>query len=400
MSRVPAPRMAALALAPLLLLPAILAGGETTTTQDGPRVPCVYCKDKGFKECRKHSKADLELEDDGVVRFCSDLASCKECLGTLMIDCDHCKNAAVEEDIAKRAARLQEWLAMRRKKVDEVIGHQCLQGAGDHVDLVWDLKPMMVGKRKVGPHEMLHLYIQRMEALRKDFIEVVQIPSVQQKARIELYAWRDGGDQYVAASKFAGQGSKGQGVKFLGSTAIYTMLYDKSKIRGDEDLHRNFVHNVAHLLLANADPAQWIGQLGGGWIDEGFAHYFEHRLDLQCTTHCFQEVATDINFKPGNWLVPVRRKVAAGRLPSFAEVAAKNTDQLDGVEHMLVFSYVHFLLEGTLVEKDHGKAFMRLVDKLKAKQSAGEALRYAYKIGAAQFEEKWKEWVLETYPTR
>ena len=57
-------------------------------------------------------------------------------------------------------------------------------------------------------------------------------------------------------------------------------------------------------------------------------------------------------------------------------------------------------LEGNLVEKNHGKEFVRLVRVLKQKKPAREALRKVYSLSPIRFEEKWKAWVLETYPTR
>jgi hypothetical protein len=72
----------------------------------------------------------------------------------------------------------------------------------------------------------------------------------------------------------------------------------------------------------------------------------------------------------------------------------------DGTEHLMAFSYVHYLLEGDLVDKNHGKEFVRLVRVLKAKKPAREALRKVYSLSPVRFEEKWKEWVQKTYPAR
>ena len=384
----------------LFLVLCCLGKGNTALAQEARRVACTYCKDKGRMPCKKHSKRELELETDGTVEFCTEAASCKTCGGTLYVDCKHCENAAVEAELEGRRTKIQKWYAARKTKVDELVKHPVLQASGKHVDLVWDLKPMKVGRKKLTSHEMLHLYVKRMEDLRSDFVERLQIRSSEQPARIELFCWRDARDQFLAAHKFAGQGSQGTGIKFMGATAVYTMQYQKKDFKKDEDLHRSMVHNSVHLMLANLTPSRWIGQLKGGWIDEGLAHYFEYLLDGECSTRCFQEVMTEVDFKAGKWLVPIRRKVVSGRIPKLAEVIQRNTDQFDGTEHLMAFSYVHYLMEGDLVEKDHGKEFVRLVRVLKAKQPAREALRKVYSLSPVRFEEKWKEWVQKTYPTR
>lgn len=383
----------------LLALP-LIGVGNSVAAQNARRVACTYCKDKGQMPCKKHSKVELALETDGTVHFCTEAAKCKTCGGTLFVDCTHCENADVESKLESRRERIQKWYAARKKKVDDLVKHPVLQASGEHVDLAWDLKPMKVGRKKLSSHEMLHLYVKRMEDLRADFVKRLQISSAEQPARVELFCWRDARDQFLAAHKFAGQGSQGAGIKYMGSTAIYTMMYKKKDYKNDEDLHRSMVHNTVHLLLANMTPSRWIGQLKGGWIDEGIAHYFEYLLDGECSTRCFQEVMTDVNFKPGKWLVPIRRKVVSGRLPIFAEVIQKNTDQFDGIEHLMVFSYVHYLFEGDLVDKNHGKEFVRLVRVLKEKKPAREALRKVYSLSPVRFEEKWKAWVQATYPAR
>jgi hypothetical protein len=383
-----------------LLALSCLCTGNRLSAQKARRVACTYCKDKGQMPCRKHSKLELALETDGTAEFCTEAASCKTCGGTLHVDCTHCENSAVEATLMSRREKIQKWYAARKKKVDELVKHPVLQASGKHVDLVWDLKAMKVGRKKLSSHEMLHLYLKRMEDLRADFVKRLQIGSAEQPARIQLFCWRDGRDQFLASHKFAGSGSQGTGIKYMGSTAIYTMQWKKKDYKKDEDLHRSMVHNSVHLMLANMTPSRWIGQLKGGWIDEGLAHYFEFLLDGECSTRCFQEVMTDVDFKAGKWRVPIRRKVSSGRIPKLADVIQRNTDQFDGTEHLMAFSYVHFLLEGDLVDKNHGKEFVRLVRVLKAKKPAREALRKVYSLSPVRFEEKWKEWVQKTYPAR
>ncbi len=316
------------------------------------------------------------------------------------MDCKHCTAPGVEKALEKRRAVVAAWLEGRKKRVEKLIRHEVLHGASKHFELVCDLKPMMVGKVRYSTHMLLHLYLERLEDLYREFVTTMQSPKGRRPNRAEVFLWRDGRDQALAALKFCGMGSKGAGVKLMGSESVYTMRRIKNLIRNDEDLHRNVVHNVAHLLLAGTPMENWIGKLKGGWVDAGVGHYFEFKLDGKCTNYCYQETATNPNFKGGKWLVPVRKMLFSRKRPSFAAVSMKNTDELTPKEHALSFSWVHFLLEGDLVPKDRGKKFMVLVESLKKKVPTREALRKAYGIGPLAFEEKWKEWVLATYPSR
>ena len=60
----------------------------------------------------------------------------------------------------------------------------------------------------------------------------------------------------------------------------------------------------------------------------------------------------------------------------------------------VAFSYVDYLIP------QGGEKLDALVKKLKNKVLAGEAVREVYGMNLIELEEKWKAWVLETYPTR
>ena len=368
--------------------------------KDEQFVSCTSCNNKSVKPCKKHKKRELADENDGVCEFCSDNISCKACGGLHYIDCTKCTNPDVEKRIARERKRMADWLTKRRKKVDELIRHEVLHGSSKHFDLVFDLKKMKVGKVTYSTHRLMHLYLRRLEEFRKSFLETMQMSPSTLPVRSDIYMWRDGRDQGIASTKFAGQGATGVGVKYMGSGSVYTMLYDKNRIGNDKNLHRNVVHNVAHLLFSNYMPQRWIGQLKGGWVDAGLAHYFEFKLDGLCSTYCYQEVGTNIKFKGGSWLVPIRKRVVTGKFPSVAELCGKSTDQLDGDEHAMSFSLVHYLFEGDFAEADHGKQFQRFGALLKEKQPLRDALRAVYRLTPLSLEEKWKEWVRKTYPKR
>ncbi|MCA8968888.1 MAG: hypothetical protein KDC95_03865 [Planctomycetes bacterium] len=390
--------------------PGVRAQGDPSGGQDekSEYVNCTTCNHKGGRECKSCKNRQETFRESGA-DFDSELAKCKTCEGSFVKDCPKCENPASELPQKKRIQELADWTAKQRARVDELVGHECMHAQSRWFFITFDLKPMMVGKIRLGTYELMHLYIKRMEEFRVRFKEAMEVSDADIPDRCELYMWRDGRDQALAAPKFTGMGASGAGVKLMGASSVYSMLFEKRFIKNDEDLHRHMVHNATHLLSSQLTPAQWIGKFGGGWLDAGLAHYFEFKLDEKCTTYCYQEVATQMNFKGGKWLVPIRKMVAGDRnLTSFPTLCTKNTDGLDPKEHALAFSYVHFLLEGdwesskAKVEdgKGRGKALTQVLRILKQKKDTREALRDVYGWTGLSLEEKWKEWVLRTYPTR
>lgn len=374
--------------------------------QAEPHVNCPYCNHKGDKECKRISKKALAIFRRSGALYCSTIASCKSCGGTARLDCDKCSNAAVEARNAAKRKEIADWLRGRREKVDQLIRHEVLHAESPWFRLAFDLKPMMVGRVRYSSFMLTHLYIERFEAHRKRFKEVLQVSDAELPDKCDVYMWRDGADQAISALKFVGMGTSGAGVKLMGADSVYTMHFQKRYMTKDADLHRHMVHNITHLLVSQMTPPNWLGRLKAGWVDAGLAHYFEYLLDRKCTTYCYQEVVRNRNFKGGKWLVPIRKLVGSGEFPSFAEIAQKNTDQLMPLEHALTFSYVHFLLQGDFdeshIEKHGGKgrAVVQLIRDLKAKKPVRHALQNAYGWNPLTFEEKWKEWVLRTYPVR
>jgi hypothetical protein len=154
------------------------------------------------------------------------------------------------------------------------------------------------------------------------------------------------------------------------------------------------IHNVAHLLLAHQTPSLWIGNIKGGWADEGVAHWFEDRYFGVCDNFCYQEQNTNITYKEGKWKPAVRKMVASGDLPAVGEVMSKNTDGLEPPMHAVAFSYVDYLLQLD------GSKFNSLCRQLRQKVAARDALQSAFGMAPIEFEAKWKAWVLETYPLR
>jgi hypothetical protein len=180
----------------------------------------------------------------------------------------------------------------------------------------------------------------------------------------------------------------------MGGTIAFSMCGSKQFVKDDPTLHRTLVHNVVHLLLSHQEPAQWVGNIKGGWVDEGVSHWFEERYFGLCDNYCYEEQNTNVDFKGGKWKPVVRKMVAAGEVAPAAEVMQLNTDGLKLAMHAQAFSYCDYLFALD------GKKFHQLCRELRKKVTARDAFQKVYGINLLQFDEQWRAWVLATYPVR
>lgn len=375
----------------VMLLPIAFAVG-----QEAPRVPCKNCDSTGAHDCTKHGKGMLEKEQ--AVTFCSVAAECKACGGALRVDCKVCRNAAVEADIDRARKAAAEWLAERRKSLDEITRNQpLLHLKTAHVDLCFSIRPLTIGRDKVDTHPLMHIYGDRIEAARQLFLDTLELKDQDIPARLQIYMFRDQQDHTLIGPRVTGMGGGGPstGTKLMGAEAVYSMWHDLRSMPDDEALHRTIVHNVTHLLLSNMMPSQWLGNRKQGWLDAGLAHWFEDKVTGKCTTFCYEEVAMlpGAGFKGGRWRVPVRKMVEAGKQKNFAELSLLNTDQLSFEDHAVAFAFVDFLITA------HGGAKLRdLIRLIKGETPTRDALQKVYGLNPLAIDGVFQEWVKATYP--
>lgn len=358
---------------------------------------CQACFAKGTVPCTKHGRfLEQEKPENGTV-FCSVAADCKNCLGALAVDCKQCRNEAAETDLQRRQQLVQDWLKQRRAAIEPLAQKgPPLYLKTAHCELAFAIKPLMVGKDKLDTHALMHLYGQRIEAERKLFCEVFEATDQDLPGTLQVYMFREFDDHTKVCPVVTGIGAgrAAAGIKLMGVDCIYCMWQEPRALPGDEALHRHIVHHMAHLLLSNLNPPQWLGNRGHGWVDEGVAHWFEDKLTDKCANFCFEEVLLQpgANFKAGRWRTPVRKMVDEGKCRSFAELAQLGSDQLTFPDHAQAFAYVDFL-----IATHGGKALGKLVGLLKEKKPIGEALQQVYQLNPLTIETAWQAWVKENY---
>jgi hypothetical protein len=371
--------------------PAALASARIESGDRIPgSVPCRKCQATGRVPCPEHEKDQCALEDG--VLYCSFVADCPSCGGAAFLSCPECKDEAVGKRLEEKRAKV-ETRRIALKGLDESMGRALRKGETDHFVLVWEIDRHKVDKKWLDDHQALHLYLERLEQLFADYCGRMRITEKEFVEKSRVFVWYFPQDHWDGSLRFCKQSAKG-GVKLLGQSPSYSICGNKQFFKGDEQLHRNIVHSVTHLLLSSQRPVAWVGNVKGGWADEGLAHFFEDRYWGICDTYCFQEADTNVDFKGGRFKLAVRRMVEEGSAPQVAEVFEQNVDTLTLPMHAVSLSYVDYLLN-----KDAEK-FNELMKKLKAKVPTRDALKDVFGFGPLEFEGLWKAWVLQTYPAR
>jgi hypothetical protein len=324
------------------------------------------------------------------------VAACKKCGGASTIECGACANAAADAAAAARREAAAAWLAGRRDAVDRhVKGEGLLHARSAHVDLAFSIGPMTIDRKRLDTHHLMHLYLERIEMLRTRFSRTLGLDDDDFSARLQVYMFEDCADHQALAPRVAGGGSNSQSMKLMGADAVYCMCRDPRTMPDDEAVYRNIVHNVAHLLLSNMKPEQWLGNRKHGWADCGTAHWFEDLLTGKCTNFCYEEVGVSGGFKSGRWRVPIREYAEAGELEPFATVSSLNTDQLSGKQHAQAFAYVDFL-----IATRGGETFAALLRLLKQGRPTRDALPESVGLTMLGFDAAFATWVKATYPLR
>jgi hypothetical protein len=375
------------------LLSAAWIGASALATQDPPAKAaplCAKCKSTGRQFCPEHDKERDVLPHEDNVWFCSVLADCATCGGTGFIDCPFCDNPAPGIELAKRRERIaRERPALEH--YDTEMRRKLRKCSTQHFTLVWEIDSMKVDKVPRAGHELMHIYAERLEQIYKDYTEILHVSPSEFQKRGKVFVWWLVNEQRDASQRFCGQVGD-TGVKLMGSDIAYSVCGYKQYFNGDEQLHRNIAHCIAHLLFSHQEPQMWVGNQKAGWAEEGLGHWFEDRYFGICDNYCFEEQNNTVYFKSGKYKLAVRKMVAEGNAPSVSEVLQLNSDQLSPAQNAIAFSIVDYLI---FLD---GAKFSALGKKLRKRVGSREALAQVYQLSPLTLEAAWKAWVLETYP--
>lgn len=351
---------------------------------------CARCKGRGWIECREHGKLDLAHERE--VLYCSVPDGCTACGGIGWSACGACDDHPLEAEAETRRAAAAEARA-RLAELDATMGRALRKAESAHFVLVWEMTGMKVDKQPHDEHAMLHLTLQRLEALYADYTRLLGVEDDAFARKSRVFVWYLPSDHQRASQAFCDMYAPA-GTKLMGLNPNYSVCGNNSLFKDDEQLHRNLVHCTTHLLFSHQHPPQWIGNQKGGWAEEGLAHLFEQRGFGVCDNYCYQEQNTRYDFQGGAFKPALRELVEKDAMPPLAGVMQRNTDQLEPAEHAVALAAVEYL-----IQRD-AKAFDQLGVKLRSRAETRAALEELYGLSILELEVALQAWVIETYPKR
>lgn len=360
--------------------------------QEAKPVECKKCENTGRLTCPEHTRAECELELDLGLQYCSVLVDCPACGGTGFVVCSECKSEAARSALADRRAQLVA-RKVALKPLDDTMGRSLRKAEGPHFVLVWEIDRLKVNKKHLLAHELLHVYLKRLERLFADYCATMGATDQEFETKTEVFVWQFPKDQFDGSQRLCGQGGHGP-IKLMGNKPRFSVLGNKTYFQDDEHLHRNLVHSVTHLLASAQKPSEWIGNRKCGWADEGLAHWFEDKYWGICDNYCYQEADANVDFKGGKFKLALRKMVSMDETPPISDTMQQNIDTLTLPMHATSFSYVDFL-----IQRDSSK-FNQLLKKMREHVISRDALQQVYGMSPLEMDTQWKAWVLSTYPTR
>ena len=357
--------------------------------QDNPA--CRTCGDTGLMPCKKHSKADLEMEEGAL--FCSEMIRCTKCGGTLKVDCKKCRKD-VSAQIEQASEEKSKWLEKMTQIDTYMKAKEVMHCESEHFILTFNLKTISPEKRAFRTHGGMHLYLQRLEEYYTYFLKDLGGKDKDMLAKTHVMIWQREHELVRAASKYCRQDSNTKSY-LLGAAPIFTIFYNKGFLHEEYELHQAVLHGVSHCLLSNIWDGIWPGTIKGAWVCCGYAHFVELRHFTQyggaVRNYFYREGDQNVNFRFGKWEATVRTEVDKGEAPSFLEVTSKNIDQMVPRDHMFAWSFVDFIL------KEYPTRFGEVVRLVKRRVPIGEVTKKGLEMTPFQFEEEWQDYVKTKY---
>lgn len=359
---------------------------------------CARCKGEGVLACGKHDEVPREEEEptpENPVAYCSWAAACPDCRGTLWVDCSRCDSGRRSTAVEERGRLIRSWLetsplARALERAVPRLETERFQLAVDIADLPGEGRGK---KKKLSGHELAHELARDMEHVSARIREHYQLEPVDYRAKMRMWLWADLATHQKAQAAFQGTLTTGD-FKVLGRDPVFSVWTERPLFDTVPEVRTLFVHNAAHMLLSNVIQPDWVGDIGGGWLDAGLGHWYEYELFGQTLNICLEESTLLENYENGRWRAAVRRRLEREKEPFLPGLLPKRTGAMSAAEHALCWSFYDYLLASR-----PGVVRKLLVD-LKQKKPARESLPLHLGMDLFTIDAAWRSWVSATYPLK
>jgi hypothetical protein len=180
---------------------------------------------------------------------------------------------------------------------------------------------------------------------------------------------------------------------FIGGDNFYVVSTAASLHKGGErELNNMVLHHMAHGIVNGHND--YVSKLWG-WLDGGFAHYYERRESVKHNFFCREGQDPPKEFIRGNWLRKIRHIVYRKKDVSLGLWCDKvYAQQLSGVEHAMAWSIVEWLVRTDPVRL---AKLMDIAALSKDRPSSSQAIEQVFGVGPYELHERWRAYVLKEY---
>jgi len=264
-----------------------------------------------------------------------------------------------------------------------------------HYALVSNLKGLKMqtaggGPRILGQHEFLHLYLQRAEMARRDFVNVFGHP---RETRSMIFLIRS--DSVRRAYSQVHWGNPDTNLLYGGGSAGKLDGYASNGFilsgRSDDDLHFNCRHMIGHLCISTYHSGSPFSKHLPQWIFRGAAHWL-CKLHPRAEDHayfCSFEGVT-VSGSGTKWDAKARKVAARGpqRDPVERMLQAGTAKQMNFQMHVRAWSWFD-----VFAAEERGP-FVKFVQRLREAQEARLACKAAFGQPPEIVDQRWRERVM------
>ena len=144
------------------------------------------------------------------------------------------------------------------------------------------------GKKKLTGHQLAHQLARDCEHVSALVTEHYAMTDMDYRAKMRMWVWDTKEAHTEAQEKFQGTISGGD-FKLLGRDPVFSVWDEPGNFDTVTKVRSVFVHNAAHMLLSNAFQPNWVGDIGGGWLDVGVGAWYEYELFGRVRNYCLEE---------------------------------------------------------------------------------------------------------------
>ena len=360
--------------------------GLLLPAQDGG---CRRCEHRGVVTCKKHDKEILEYEKR--VLFCSEVAACSDCGGSLVIDCKHCEGGPDNAGMDARRAACQAWL--RKDPLGGHLGRHVRHCDTEHFQLVVEAGTLKDGRKKVDPHVLMHRVADDCEHVAARINAHYGIGRKDYPDAMRMWIWSRSDDHSSVMQEFLHSSSTGD-FKMLGKEPVFSVWTEPGMFSTVPAVRSLFTHNAGHMLLSNVFGQLWVGDLGGGWFDAGAGHWYEYDRFQRSVQYCIEEATAESSYHQGVWRAPIRKWLDREKEPVLPRLMPKNTGAMEVTEQALCWSFYDYLLAR------HPQKLRPVLEGLKAGKSGNKALEDALGVNVLGLERDWRAYVAKVYPKK